>query len=79
MLIGSPTYEGARFQIGDRVLARVHRNDPFEPATIVDPRSWQEINTGLCYAVEFDRRPVGSVGTYNSRRISIDRCNVKEA
>lgn len=76
-VIGSPTYEGSRFKIGDRVMARIHRNDAMEPATIVDPRDWSYIDTTTCYAVEFDRRPVGSAGTYNARRVSVSQWNVK--
>ncbi len=77
MFLGSPTYEGKPFQIGERVLARIHYRDRFEPATVVDPRQWQSINTDHSYAVEFDRQPVGSCGTYNSRRVSVDCFNVK--
>ena len=67
------------YAIGTRVLARVDYRDRYEPATIVDPSTFNCFVGSGSYAVEFDRRPIGSAGTYNGKRITVARFNVKAA
>lgn len=67
------------FNVGDKVLARVDYRDEYAPATIVDPSTFNCFIGSRVYAVEFDRKPVGSAGTYNARRLTVARFNVKPA
>ena len=64
------------YKAGDRVMARIFGSD-YYPATIASSAGWGFIPS-MCCPVEFDRKPVTTSGTLNSRRVTVLKCNIKE-
>jgi hypothetical protein len=60
---------------GDRVLARIFGSD-YCPATVLSTEGWHFVPS-MCCPVEFDRRPITSSGTLNSRRVTVLKADIK--